>query len=400
VRDFISFLKYGVPGGGTLQLGDQRRHIRRAIGFGSSQSGRFLRTFLYYGFNQDEQNRRVFDGVWSHVAGGGRGSFNHRFAQPSRDAHPFLNCFYPTDIFPFTDLEQADPETDLREGILSRAEKAGVTPKIFYTNSSYEYWGRAASLIHSTVDGERDAPLAKDTRIYLFAGTQHGPGRFPPGRNRTRNLANPNNFRWPMRALLVALNRWVGDGVEPPASQFPTIAGDEFVPLSEVSFPKIAGMEFPRRLHKAYRVDYGPEFRTKGIVTIEPPKVGRAFPMLVPQVDADGNETSGIRLPEVQVPLATYTGWNLRDPKIGAQDELSNMIGSYIPFAQTKAERKKKGDPRRSIEERYKSRKDYLEKVEAAARRLVQDGYLLRRDVRKVVERSSAQWDHLVVGGK
>jgi hypothetical protein len=396
VRDFISFLKYGSADSDVTLLGDQRRYLKRAIGFGVSQSGRFLRTFLYYGFNQDEQNRRVFDGVWAHVAGGGRGSFNHRFAQPSRDAHPFFNLFYPTDIFPFTDLEETDPETGLGDGILVRAERAGVTPKIFYTNSAYEYWGRAASLIHTTLDGKRDAPLAENTRIYLFAGSQHGPAAFPPRRHNTENLANPNDFRWSMRALLVAMNSWVTSNSEPPASRYPRISRDELVPLRAVSFPNIPGIRFTVRLHKAYRVDYGPEFRTKGIVAIEPPKVGKAFPMLVPQVDADGNDTSGIRLPEVQVPLATYTGWNLRVPEIGAPDELYSMAGSFIPFPRTEPERKKNRDPRPSVEERYKSRQDYLDKFTAATGDLVRNGYLLQRDVPHIIERGTSLWDYLM----
>src|SRR5262249_36217235 len=142
VRDLLSHLKHDAP-----------IKLERAYAFGTSQSGRFLRTFLYYGFNQDEAGRQVFDGVMAHVAGVGRGSFNHRFAQPSRDAHPFLNIFYPTDIFPFTDVEQTDPQTGLTDGILARARKTGTVPRIFYTNSSYEYWGRSASLIHTTLDG-------------------------------------------------------------------------------------------------------------------------------------------------------------------------------------------------------------------------------------------------------
>jgi hypothetical protein len=337
IRDFISFMKYGIPTGGQVLLGDQRRYIKRAIGFGTSQSGRFLRTFLYYGFNGDERNRRVFDGVWAHVAGAGRGSFNHRFAQPSRDGHPFMNTLYPSDIFPFTDLDETDPVSGRTDGILHRASEAGVVPRIFYTNGSYEYWGRAASLIHTSPDGRTDAPLHKDTRIYFFRGTQHGPAPFPPQRSSTRNLANPTDFRWSMRALLVAMNRWVTDGTEPPASQYPRISEGQLVHLEGVKFPKIPSVQFPVRLHLAYHADYGPQFRTKGIVSIEPPRVGSPFTVLVPQMDTDGNETCGIPMPEVKAPVATLTGWNLRDPKLGAPDELYSMAGSFIPFARTKA---------------------------------------------------------------
>jgi hypothetical protein len=393
VRDLISFLKYG--GNDVTVLGDSRRYLKRAYGFGISQSGRFLRTFLYYGFNRDENDRRVFDGVLAHVAGAARGSFNYRFAQPSRDGHPFMNLFYPTDIFPFTDLPETDPETGFTDGLLSRTAKDNTVPKIFYTNTAYEYWGRSASLIHISIDGQRDAPIPGTTRIYFLAGGQHGPAPFPPPKPHTQNLSNPNDFRWAMRALLVAMDHWVRDGKEPPASQYPRIAQDTLVPLGALQFPKIPGVAVPTRIQQAYRVDYGPDFRTAGIVTIEPPKVGNAFPILLPQVDRDGNETSGIRMPEVQVPLATYTGWNLRSPDIGAPGELNSMIGSFIPLARTKADRELHPDPRASVAERYSGRADYLARIEAAARRLADGGYLLESDIPQIIEHSATEWDYL-----
>jgi hypothetical protein len=391
VRDLISHFKNG-SGESVMVLGDQRRFIKRAYAFGVSQSGRFLRTFLYYGFNADEKERKVFDGMMIHVAGAGRGSFNHRFAQPSRDGHPFLNTFYPTDIFPYTDLEETDPETGLSGGILARAIKGNVVPKVFYTNSSYEYWGRAASLIHTTIDGKGDAPLPATTRIYLMAGGQHGPAGFPPSRNHTQNLANPNDFKWAMRALLMAMDRWVKDGVEPPASLYPRINSDTLVPLGALQFPKIPGVAVPTHMQKGYRVDYGLEFQTAGIVSIDPPVIGKAFPMFVPQVDRDGNETSGIRMPAIQAPLGTYTGWNLRSEDIGSPDELNSMIGSFIPFAKTKEDREKSGDPRPSIAERYASREEYLKRYEAAARDLAKSGYLLEGDIPRILDQGAKEW--------
>jgi len=148
VRDFVSFFKYGSTSLRQPAAGADWTHVKRAIAFGASQSGRFLRTYVYSGFNADEQDRQVFDGVWSHVGGGGRGSFNHRFAQPSRDARPFFNFFYPTDLFPFSDRDENDPETGRTEGLFTRARKAGVVPRMFNTNSSYEYYGRAVSHPH------------------------------------------------------------------------------------------------------------------------------------------------------------------------------------------------------------------------------------------------------------
>ncbi|MBI1786582.1 MAG: hypothetical protein HYR60_03385 [Acidobacteria bacterium] len=396
VRDIISFLKYG-HGPVITVLADHSRYIKRAYGWGVSQSGRFLRTFLYYGFNADEKNRKVFDGVMAHVAGGGRGSFNNRFAQPSRDGHPFFNLFYPTDIFPFSDLPQTDPETGLTDSLLARAEKAGVSPKIFYTNSSYEYWGRAASLIHTSVDGKQDFSPPANTRIYLFAGGQHGPAAFPPKRSSTRNLPNPNPYTWSLRALLTAMDRWVAEGKEPPPSQYPLLSSGQLTAVDYLRFPRIPGIDIPARIQNAYRADYGPEFRSKGIVSMEPPLVGKTFPTLVPQVDGDGNETSGIRLPGIQAPLGTFTGWNLRVPEIGAGDELYSMVGSFIPFARTKAERTKSKDPRPSVEERYKGKEEYLKKVESAARALAVSGYLLESDVAPLVARGGAEWDWLQV---
>ena len=387
VRDFFSHVKRFAEGSPIIS-------VRRAYAFGVSQSGRFLRTYLYYGFNQDEKGLPVFDGVMPHVAGGGRGSFNVRYAQPSRDGHPWINFFYPSDIFPFTDEEQTDPDTGWTDGLLLVANKSKTAPRIFYTNSSYEYWGRAASLIHTSADGRADAKLPDNVRIYQFSGGQHGPAGFPPTRGSGRNLSSPNDYKWSMRALLVAMDHWVKDGVAPPASIYPRIAGDTLVKPEVVQFPKIPGIEFPKIWHLAYRADYGPDFKTKGIVTNEPPKMaGKPYPIMVSQVDADGNETGGLRMPEVAVPLATYTGWNQFNGKAGPAGELTGGQGSFIPFARTKAEREKKGDPRRSIEERYKDRDEYLAKVSAAATKLIEQGYLLPDDMPRIMKEAGERWD-------
>ena len=380
IRDYISYMK-------------AQHEVARAIGFGTSQSGRFLRKFLYDGFNADEQGHQVFDGLWAHVAGAGRGSFNHRFAQPSRDGHTWMNFFYPTDLFPFTDL----PETDdgITASMLDRARKDGVVPKIFYTNGSYEYWGRNAGLIHISPDGKHDVAPPPTTRIYYLAGTQHG-ANARPVKNNTQNEENPQDYRFAMRALLVDMNKWITDGTPPPASQIPHVDKDDLVTPAALAFPKIPGVNVPAIPAYAWRLDFGPDFASKGIVAYEPPKVATPFPTLVPQVDRDGNETAGIRLPELAVPLATYTGWNLRDAEIGASDEIQSMVGSFIPFARTKAEREKNGDPRPSIEERYKSKEEYLRKVGAAADKLVAEHFLLESDVERIKEKAGARWDSLM----
>lgn len=390
VRDFISYLKYE----SSEALGVEPGLIEQAIGFGTSQSGRFLRTFLYYGFNEDEQGRKVFDGVLAHVAGGGRGSFNLRFAQPSRDAHPFLNFFYPTDIFPFTDIVQKDAKTGWEDGLLARYEdRPELLPKIFYTNSSYEYWGRAASLIHTTIDGRSDAEIPENVRIYHIAGTQHGPGSYPSRVTIGEQPGNTVDYRWAMRGLLAALESWISDDEQPPASRYGKVADGTLVPPEKLDWPQIPGVRSSSKAHKAYRADYGPRFYTQGIIDQEPPKNLGAFPILVPAVDADGNETAGIRLPLVAVPLATHTGWNMFNERSGPTDQISSMQGSWIPFAKTKAERERSGDPRKSIAERYPSREDYLGRVAEVTVELVEQGYALERDAAAMIDEAARRWD-------
>jgi hypothetical protein len=392
IRDTIAMLKHGSADAWSIPAGA----ITRATAFGVSQSGRFLRTYLYYGFNRDEANRKVFDGVIAHVAGAGRGSFNHRFAQPSRDGHPYLNFFYPTDIFPFTDAPQTDPDTGQTDGLLTHATPPELLPKVFYTNSDYEYWGRAASLIHTTIDGRADAPLMDNVRIYLLAAGQHGPAAFPPTQTIGQQKNNPLDYRYAMKALLLAMDRWTASASAPPPSRYPKIADGTLVPADRLKFPRVAGVTTTAAVHKAYRADYGPRFATSGVVTIEPPTIGAAFPILVPQVDGDGNGIAGVRMPDLTVPLATYTGWNLFNGRSGPTDTLSSMQGSYIPLPRTAVDRKRAADPRASIEERYHGKDDYVARVTAAATDLVKAGYLLDEDVAPIAANAAHHWDYLM----
>jgi hypothetical protein len=393
IRDVVSLLKYGSAEALDIPAGA----IERTIGFGLSQPGRFLRSFVYAGFNGDTSGRKVFDGVMSHIAGAGRGSFNLRFGQASRDAHAFLNFFYPTDIFPFTDVAQTDPVTGQTGGLLADVD-AKFMPKFMQTNSSYEYWGRAASLLHTTVDGKKDAPMLQNARIYSFTGGQHLPDKFPPRRTNGQQLNNPNDYSWAMRSLLLAMNRWVSDGTAPPPSRYPRIDDGTLVELAQFDFPALPGIDTPTQPHKAYRVDYGPEFATRGIISKQPPDVGAAFPILVPQVNADGNETGGLRMPDIAVPLATYTGWNLYSPAYGPVHEVAHMSGSYLPFASTAEERLANGDPRPSILERYTDRAQYLGLVAESAMELIDAGYLLRDDLASILQRAATHWDYRVLG--
>ena len=398
VRDFLSYLKYDPQAAAP---------VKRVYAVGISQSGRFLRHFIYQDFNADEQGRQVMDGVIAHVAGAGRGSFNHRFAQPSRDAQPMSSLFFPTDLFPFTDLPEKDPDTGEKAGLLDAATKSKTAPKIFYTNTSYEYWGRAASLIHTSADGKMDAPLAANTRVYFLAGLQHFSGAFPPQKSMAGNpdfaaqqKHNPNPIQWYWRALITDMDQWVKDGKQPPLSTYPKIAQKTLVPLSQWTFPKIPGVNSPHEVSLAYHIDREVTFdRIPGgrqTIAVEPPQVGNPFGVLVPQSDADGNDLGGVRLPELQVPLATYTGWNLRDPSIGAPEQRVSFLGSWIPLAKTAEERKKSGDPRLSIAERYSSREEYMTKFEQAAKKLIEQRFLLQEDLPGILERGKTEWKVII----
>lgn len=388
VRDFASYLK---------QEKNELAPAQRVYAAGISQSGRFLRHFLYEGFNSDEAGKQAIDGMFVHVAGAGMGSFNHRFAQPSRDAQPTTALFYPTDVFPFADTPQTDPMTGQTAGLLDRAKAAGVLPKIFYTNTSYEYWSRAASLVHTSPDGKRDLPILDNVRIYLLAGLQHFSAPFPPTRVNDRgllaqNLPNANPVRWFWRALYVAMDDWVRDGKAPPESRYPRLADKTLVTRNQVNFPKIPGAKLPERVHETLRFDFGPQWK-KRIITKQPPGVGKPFPVFVPQVDADGNDLGGVRLPQLEVPLAAYTGWNLRDPTTGMADERVSFLGSWFPLPKTKADAEAKGDPRAPIAERYTSREEFLTKFSDAASKLADDRFLLKEDVEALVKRGGEEWD-------
>jgi len=395
IRDMIAFAKHDEACPFPVEHG---------VAVGISQTGRFLRHFLYQGFNRDEAGRRAFDGMLVHTAGAGRGSFNHRFAQPSRDAHRYSAFFYPTDVFPFSGRAQRDPVTGRREGLLDRARASGTVPRIFFTNTGYEYWGRAASLLHTSLDGSADVELLPEVRIYHLGATQHFPWRFPPPpptRERSDGpileayRGNPIDFVVIERALLAALVDWVAAGVEPPPSAHPRIDDGTLVPIQELRFPELPGIDPPRVIHEAYRADYGPRFASRGIVDRQPPVLGAAFPSLVSQVDADGNEIAGIRPVEVAVPLATYAPWHVRRGLPGGNGELTDFFGTFVPFAAT-PDRERAGDPRASIAERYTSREAYLEAVERAARAAIDRRHLLPLDLPRVRARAASMWEFLV----
>jgi hypothetical protein len=390
VRDFASYAKHG---------GDAVAPAARVYGEGISQNGRFLRDFLYQGFNADEEGRIALDGILAHVAGAGRGSFNYRFAQPSRDAQPTSSVFFPTDIFPFTDQPEIDALTQERGGLLDRATAERVVPKIFFSNTSYEYWGRAAALIHITADGKREVAISPDVRIYHFTGLQHFSGPFPPVKGKGdlfgQQPQSPLPIRYFWRAMISNMDAWVRNNVLPPESSYPKIAAGTLVPIEKYTFPAIPGVNIARDANEAWRIDFGPNWRD-GILSLQPPKVGQPFPVLVPQVDSDGNEGDGVRLPEITVPLATYASWSLRDPSIGAPDQRVSFEASYLPFPRTTAERQKMGDPRKSIAERYASREDYLERYRRALDELIKQRWIPQGDREVLLHRAEQEWDEAV----
>jgi hypothetical protein len=388
VRDFASYVKHS-PGAVVS--------AQRVIGEGISQNGRFLRDMVYQGFNADEEGRIALDGVIAHVAGAGRGSFNQRFAQPSRDAQPTSSVFFPTDVFPFTDLPETDPATQQRDGLLSRAIADRVVPKIFLSNTSYEYWGRVASLVTTSADAKRDVELSPDVRFYHYTGLQHFSGPWPPARGTGALLGqqpqSPLPIRYFWRSMIDNMNSWLRGTALPPPSRYPRIQDGTLSPVDAYAFPKIPGVASAHDPSVAWHLDFGPEWRD-GVASVQPPNVGRPFPVLVPQVDRDGNELGGVRLPEYSAPLATYAPWNLRDPSIGAPEQRLPFEGSFLAFAKDAATRARTGDPRLSVAERYQDKDDYLQRYRRALDSLIRDRFILPEDREALLQRGAEEWDY------
>lgn len=395
VRDAVSFFRYARRDSRDTP-NPLKDTIQHAYAFGISQSGRFIHHFIHEGFNTDEQGRMVFDGAMPHVCGAGKGFFNHRFAQTTRYGSPHEENLFPCDMFPFASTLQRDPLTGREGNTLARCRATGHVPKIFFTATSAEYWARAASLIHTDVQGKRDLDPDPNVRIYFIAAAQHivSASQEPGIYKYPKNILD---HRPVLRALLVALDRWASTGQEPPESCYPRIAQGTLVDLATYrqQFPNIPGVRLPQSQYRPLRLDFGPRWETLGIADHVPPKVGPAYRTLVPAVDPDGNAVGGVRLPEVAVPLATYTGWNLRAASYGAENMPARFFGSYFPFPRTPQERCKRGDPRRSVLARYPTREHYLARLADAALRLRQEGFLLDEDVVEILRAGSdlRVWD-------
>ena len=376
-RDVVSFLRNDVADAKAnanplVGANAKSTGVKAVLAIGISQSGRYLRHHLDLGMNADTKGRRVFDGVFAHISGAGKVFANHRFGQPGRTVTQHEDREYPENWFPFGYRAERDPFSG-KTGRLITGKR--TDPKIIETNTSTEYWQKGASLVHTDPLGKVDALLPPDVRVYLIAGTQHG-GR--AGLDSKPGLCamprNPHNAAPALRALLVALEDWVVRGRVPAASRVPTLSARTAVPSSIVKLPKVAEL-----LAHVGANPVGPP-----VDWVEPPAaLAKSYAVLVPDVDADGNERAGLRLPPISVPLGTYTGWNLYK---AAPTDMCDRDGALIAFAATKAEREAKNDPRPSLAERYKSADEYVTRVKAAADRLVKDKLLLPADAAAYVD--------------
>ena len=395
-RDWIAFLRYAQrDGAGTANpLGPEGRHrVGTALAHGTSQSGRFLRDMLYGGFNETEDLRVVFDGMNPHIASA-RLFLNYRFAQPNRAyslGYGFLG--YPDATFPFGYEKMRDPIRRVDDGLLERCRQRNHCPKIVQTVTSTEYWQGGHSLNTTDPQGEKDAPVPENVRIYHFAGTQHIiANTMAKGVciARHNDLVDP---RPAMRALILALDRWVKGGNPPPDSVYPRISDKSLVAASTLKWPGLPGVpSLPRTPNPMAQFEYGTRYGEGIIDAVPPPLHAYRYKVLVPALDADGNEVAGLRLPEQAVPAATTTGWSLRSAEGGGAGELCYLDGLAVPFARTSAEREAVRDPRPSMAERYAGKGDYVAKVRAAAQELQRRGFLLAEDVERIAQRADRNW--------
>jgi hypothetical protein len=369
-RDLVSFLRSGKPDD-TGAPNPVAAPVKAALAFGISQSGRFLRVFVHDGFNQDESAHKVFDGMLAHTAGVGGVFLNYEFGQPARTNTQHEDHTFPENAFPFSAARTNDPLTG-KTGALMRGD--GFDPLWMDTNTSTEYWQKGASLLVTDPLGEHDLTLPPNARAYLIAGTQHaGQAWMRSTAGNCVNARNPHSPTPALRALLIALDEWATEGKAPPSSHTPRIADRTFVSPGDSKFPTIPGVAVVRRAN------------TFGVLkdwTKPEMDASRSYRVLVPAVNEDGNETSGILLPDIAVPVATYTGWNLYKAPF-PEGELCDRDGTYSPFARTRAEREARGDSRLSLQERYGDHAAYVKRYEESVQRLTRERLILPDDAER-----------------
>jgi hypothetical protein len=430
VRDLITFLRYDsadhsgapnplnhlkqalcalAPASGQCAA-SPATNVDLAIGEGVSQSGRFLRDFLYQGFNNDAHGRKVFEGLIPIIPGARRMNTNLLWGQPGRWSKSHEDHFQPGDQFPFTYAVTTDPVSGATDGLLKSCSATRTCPKIMQLDTAFEVWGGRASLLVADGTGH-DVPIPDNVHLYMVPGAQHGGGNGVGTERQTPTCQNPSSAvdeHTVDRAMVPAMEAWLTKGVTPPPSQYPTLAAGTLATPdsrasathSQIGFPDLRkiGVTYTGAYNELYVTDY-----SKAIPVVN---LAKPYQVFVPKTDADGNDISGVRVPDVAVPVATYTGWNLR--KAGfAQGEPCSSTGSTIPFALTAAARIASGDPRPALAERYSSAQDYVNKVRAAAEALVKQRLLLAEDVdvyvkaaQKFADQKAAAWPRPTVASK
>jgi hypothetical protein len=399
-RDFLAFLRHATAAEANPLAGD----VQYTFSYSISQPSRALNDFQTLGFNEDANGQRAIDGILSHTGGGSGDQINYRFGQTDRTERNRQNHLYPEGVFPFAHQVLTDHLSGKTGGRSARETTSHTRPKRFEVNTANEYWCKAASLLHTDTQGY-DLPDPEDVRFYLLSGLSHSVGEVTK-RGKNQQLTNGVSPYPAHRALLIALDAWVSQGITPPPSQIPRRAEHAVfavvrpgaqtgvVPQDALGWPSIPGVTYTGLITTRYLLDFGPDF-DQGILSHYPPTlVGRpAYPIFVSHVDADGNEVAGIRLPPVAAPLATTTGWALRRAGFGEHDG-GEADGQYIPFAITRAERIAAGDPRLSLAERYHDHAGYVQAVTRAAQALEKQRFLLPADVQQYI--AAAQASHVL----
>ncbi len=409
VRDWMEFLRYERRDDYN-NANPLARHIKHVYTEISSQPGRLLNDLRHLGFNETESGRKAFDGHMQWIAAGNGINMNYRFSQSGRTERNRQNHLYIEGRFPFANVTTHDPitrETDSRYKSCERTDTCPLGVEIYSAN---EYWVKSASLLHTTPDGTKDLPDSKFTRNYFMSSMRHGtaatPGGIagtPPSRGLCQQSDNPLNSAPVQRALFIALDEWATEDRNPPRSRVPKLRDGTLappLPQSGMGFPNIPSpfadspgplVTYTGLKTTRYHFDYGLNFYETGVATVNPPafpfttpsyqddaRNGPIYPSFIPKTDGDGNDIAGVRLPDVTVPLATYTGWALRR---GVQaNDGCEAAGQFIPFAKTEVDRAKTNDPRPSVEARYKTFADYHGKVRSALEQMVSDRLLLCED--------------------